>query len=167
MESVQEKYLLKWVWTLFSWHRWRQPPRPTNWANHPLCTSPVCLSKGHYCCSEFHRGLVKNGARCFSNDFLQITAAPGRLSSLHRFTLCALDVFFFFSHPSCHFPNLSFWFFSIPSFILLNTPCNISQGCCFSCSPQSSRRRARNYVQTWLLSASLLIHQIFFIISQV
>lgn len=158
MASVQEKYLLKWVWTLFSWHHWRQPPRPTSWANHPLCTSPVCLSKGHYCCSEFHRGLVKKRRSLLFKWFP--TNYRGTRTPFISLSLCPLCSWCVFP-PSCHSPNLSSRFFCIPSFILLNTPCNISQGYCFSCSPQSSRRQTKNHARTWLLLASLLIHQIF------
>lgn len=68
----------------------------------------ICSSKGHYCRSEFHRGARENSARCFSNDFLQITVAPRCLSSSHLFALCAFDVFF----SPCHSPNLSSWLFS-------------------------------------------------------
>lgn len=125
MASVQEKYLLKWVWTLFSWHHWRQPPRPTSWANHPLCTSPVCLSKGHYCCSEFHRGLVKKRRSLLFKWFP--TNYRGTRTPFISLSLCPLCSWCVFS-PSCHSPNLSSRFFCIPSFILLNTPCNIFSG---------------------------------------
>lgn len=125
MASVQEKYLLKWVWTLFSWHHWRQPPRPTSWANHPLCTSPVCLSKGHYCCSEFHRGLVKKRRSLLFKWFP--TNYRGTRTPFISLSLCPLCSWCVFS-PSCHSPNLSSRFFCIHSFILLNTPCNIFSG---------------------------------------
>lgn len=125
MASVQEKYLLKWVWTLFSWHHWRQPPRPTSWANHPLCTSPVCLSKGHYCCSEFHRGLVKKRRSLLFKWFP--TNYRGTRTPFISLSLCPLCSWCVFP-PSCHSPNLSSRFFCIHSFILLNTPCNIFSG---------------------------------------
>lgn len=41
------------------------PPCQTSSTNHSQCTSSICQSKGHYCCSECQRGLIETVLTAF------------------------------------------------------------------------------------------------------
>lgn len=63
----------EWLLTLSFWLHCRQLPFTTSWAHHPLCTSPLRLSKGHYCCSKLHRGRGRGRVKTVVTAFQMIS----------------------------------------------------------------------------------------------